>query len=109
LGLPGKLIASSLAKYVQSKEVVVGEWDQLQSLVQAFAINIGIQIGLQIHLTKVKKALYRVGYFNHPNFLHTIQVHLLISSLLFPITDPFGFVQTSRYFKLLDQFPNFLF
>lgn len=74
IGLPPKLIASSLAKYAKTEEPASTIWDQLQSLLVGFALNIGIQAKEQILLTKLNKVIFKTNEIANKVFLSIINV-----------------------------------
>lgn len=58
IGLPPKLIASSLGKFATGKQGKSTLWDRLKSVILAFAINMAKQINHQVFSTKIKKTIF---------------------------------------------------
>jgi pantothenate kinase len=74
IGLPPKLIASSLAKFAKEEKVSSTIWDQVQSVLVAFALNIGILAKEQIFLTKIPKVVFKTSEIASKQFLSVINV-----------------------------------
>ena len=67
IGLPPKIIASSLGKFAKrNKEDKFIIWDSLKSILIAFGINLGQQINKQMHDKKIYTAILKPNQFNSP-------------------------------------------
>lgn len=74
IGLPPKIIASSLGKYASAQQALGSVWDRLKSLLISFGLNLAQQINKQSDMLQVPNVLFLSHDFHAPAFLNLVQL-----------------------------------